>query len=123
MAITTITLTDALVGTIVSPAADGYITHLEKTKTQWPPHQIEGWVVLPYPDGVWKTGRFVLRQGDGRRIMSFQNQSAFGGVLLATPTRFLGDLTLECLPAGEEWRIDFSDTPISARSFITTEVA
>jgi hypothetical protein len=116
MAITTITLTDRLVGTIVSPAADGYITHLEKTRTQWPPVQVENWVALPYPHGVWKTGRFVLRQGDGRRIYSFQNQSAFDGVLLATPTRFLGDLALECLPLGEEWRIDFSDTPTRARS-------
>jgi hypothetical protein len=116
MAITTVTLTDALIGTIVSPGPDQFITRLEKTRTQWPPVQVENWVALPYPDGVWKTGRLVLRQGDGRRIMSFHNQTAFGAVLLATPTRFLGDLTLECLPAGEEWRIDFSDTPVTARS-------
>lgn len=115
MATTTITLTGALVGTMVSPAADQWITRLEKTKSQWPAYQVESWVVPPYPHGVWRAGRFVLRQGDGQRIISFQSQST-SGVLLVTPTRFLGDLMLECLPAGEEWRIDFSDTPISAQS-------
>jgi hypothetical protein len=116
MAIISITLNDALVGTIVSPAADGYITHLEKTRTQQPPHQIEDWVVPPYPHGLWKTGRFVLRQGDGRRIYSFNSQQHAGVLLIGASIRFLGDLTLECLAAGEEWRIDFSDTPVTARA-------
>jgi hypothetical protein len=75
MAITTITLTDALIGTIVSPGPDQFITRLEKTRTQWPPVQVENWFAFPYPYGVWKAGRFVLRQGDGRRIYSFQNQA------------------------------------------------
>ena len=111
MATISITLNDTMVGTIVSPAPDQYITYLKKT--HWTPYQadIENWFVPPYPHGIWRSGRFVLRQGDGRRIFSFGKETS--GVLLVTPTRFLGNLVLECLPAGEEWRIDFSDTPAS----------
>jgi hypothetical protein len=114
MATTPITLTGALVGTIISPGPDQYITRLEKTKSQWPAYQVEEWIVPPYPHGLWKAGRFVLRQGNGQRIISFASQS--NSVFLRTPTRFLGDLTLECLPRGEEWRLDISDTPVTARS-------
>ena len=55
----------------------------------------------------------MLRQGNGQRIISFDPSKETSGVLLSTPTLVVGDLLLECLPAGEEWRIDFSDTPIS----------
>jgi hypothetical protein len=112
MATISIQLTGALVGTIISPGPNQWITRLEKTRVQTPAYQNESWIALPYPDGHWRAGRFVLRQGNGQRIISFASQST-SGVLLVTPTRFLGDLLLECLPAGEEWRIDFSDTPVT----------
>jgi hypothetical protein len=115
MATTTVTLNDTMIGMIVSPGPDQFVTRLEKTRTQWPPVQNESWFVPPYPHGVWTAGRFVLRQGDGRRIYSFNSQTQ-AGVLIRSSIRFVGDLTLECLALGEEWRIDFSDTPISAQS-------
>jgi hypothetical protein len=115
MAVTSITLTDALVGTIISPAADGYITHLEKTQDQQPPFQVENWNVLPYPHGWWQAGRFVLRDrgGAGRRLYNFASQSVTEVILRSASIRFHGDLVLECLPAGEQWRLDISDVAVA----------
>jgi hypothetical protein len=107
----TITLTDALIGTVISPGPDQFITRLEKTRNQWPAFQVENWDVLPYPHGTWRAGRFLLREGNGRRLYNFASQSNGEVILLGASIRFTGDLTLECLPAGEEWRIDFSDVP------------
>jgi hypothetical protein len=115
MATTTITLTDALIGTIVSPGPDQFITRLEKTQNQWPPFQIEDWAVTPYPYGTWRAGRFVLREGNGRRLFNF-NQNNAPVILLSASIRFVGDLLLECLPLGEVWRLDISDVPTAARS-------
>ena len=63
-----------------------------------------------------RPGASCLRQGDGRRIYSFNSQTQ-AGVLIRSSIRFVGDLTLECLALGEKnGCIDFSDTPISAQS-------
>jgi hypothetical protein len=64
MATISIQLNDTMVGTIISPAADGYITYLKKTLSTPYHYQvgIESWFPLPRPHGVWKTGRLVLRR-------------------------------------------------------------
>jgi hypothetical protein len=103
-----------MVGTIISPAADQYITYLKKISSTPYQIEIEDWFPFPRPHGIWKTGRLVLRQGDGRRIISFSGVHTTDVYLLA-PTRFLGDLMLECLPARDEWRIDFDDTAVRSR--------
>lgn len=115
MATVSITLNDTMVGTIVSPGPDQYIARLEKTSTTPYVLATENWFALPRPHGIWRAGRLVLRQGDGQRIISFSGIHTTD-VRLLTPTRFLGNLVLECLPLGETWRIDFSDTAVSAQS-------
>jgi len=118
MAITTVVVNDALVGTIIGPP-DGYITRIVMTKGQEPAWQQENFIATPFPDGRWLNGRFVLRDqgGAGRRVISFATQY---GVLFADRTlmtsgqsfRFSGGLLLECLPVGQEWEVDFSDVPV-----------
>lgn len=119
MAVTSIILTDALVGTIVSPGPDQFVTRLEKTRSQWPPYQVENWFSFPLPYGTWRAGRFALRDrgGAGARLINVSSQVGCltGANALMTngqSFQFRGDLVLECLPAGEEWQIDFSDVPV-----------
>jgi hypothetical protein len=114
--ITTITLDDSKIGTVVSPAPDGYLNRLEKTQGQWPAFQVEDWSDFPYPFGTWRAGRFVLREGNGRRLYNFASQINAPVILVGANIQFRGDLTLECLPRGEIWRLDISDVPTAARS-------
>jgi hypothetical protein len=59
----------------------------------------------------------VLSDGSARRIYNFPSQTSGAVILIGASVRFVGDLWLECLPAGEEWRIDISDVPATvARS-------
>lgn len=121
MAITTVTITDALIGTIVSPGPDQFITRLVMTQSQWPTWQQEHHLALPYPHGRWTGGRFVLRDlgGAGQRVFNFATQHGVfvGSRILMNDASigFRGDLLLECLPRGQEWEVDFSDVPVSVQ--------
>ena len=121
MTITTIVLNDTMIGSIISPGPDQFVTRLTMTKAQWPAWQQECWLPLPPPHGLWASGRFVLRDraGSGVRMVSVctQHGGVFqGGNTLMTAGQsfqFNGDLTLECLARGQEWEIDFSDVPVT----------
>jgi hypothetical protein len=123
MAITSITLDATMVGTIISPAPDGYVTRLMLTRSQQPPYQTENWIDLPYPRGRWTSGRFVLTDqgGSGQRVFNFSTQTGAlvaGHVVMSGGQAFQyrGDLLLECCPASQAWEIQISDIPIVARA-------
>ena len=121
MAATKITLNDTLVGQIVSPFPDGFITRMVLMQSQTPAWQPECWIDLPYPHGTWRSGRFILRDlsGAGKRLINVSTQvGCFSGghVLMAAGQafQFRGDLILECLPRNQVWEIEFSDVPVYA---------
>lgn len=120
MAITTIQITDALIGTVVSPFPDGFVTKMTMTKSQQPAYQIEHHFALPLPYGTWRAGRFVLRDqgGAGRRVInvSTQHGALVSGHTLMTDGQafaYSGDLVLEALPKGQEWELSISDVPVA----------
>lgn len=122
MAITEITLTDAMVGTIVSPGPDQFIVKLVLVRAQQPAFQVECWSDLPYPFGTWRSGRFILRDrgGVGHRLINLSTQTGAlvaGHVLMASGQQFAysGDLILECIPRGQEWTLEISDVPVSVQ--------
>lgn len=112
MAISKITITDAMAGTVISPFADGHIARLELVRTQWPVQQPEAY--LPYPFLRWTGGRFVLK--DARGVMfNFATESALFAsrvVINGTSYAYHGDLYLECALRGQEWLMEISDTPV-----------
>ena len=110
--ITTIQITDANAGTVISLFPDGFITKMTMTKSQQPAYQIEHHLPLPYPAGRWTGGRFVLRDrgGAGRRLINVSTQHGAltsGPILMAAGQQFAysGDLILEAIPKGQEWEI------------------
>ena len=119
--VTTITLTDSMVGTVISPAADGFITKMTMTQAQWPAWQQENHFAFPLPRGRWTSGRLVLTDlgGVGRRVFNFATQHGvfFGSRVLMNggSIGFRGDLFLEAIPKGQEWEVDFSDVPVRSQ--------
>lgn len=119
MATTTITLTGANVGTVVSPFPDGFVVKMVLTKSQSPAWQQENHFAFPYPHGQWRTGRFVIRDGAGHRLVNLSTQTGAltsGHALMTAGQQFAysGDLVLEALPKGQEWEISLSDVPVHA---------
>lgn len=111
--ITTITITDAMAGTIISPFPDGHIARLELVRTQWPVQQPEAY--LPYPFLRWTGGRFHLKDDRGV-VFSFATESALFAsrvVINGTSYAYHGDLYLECALRGQEWLMEISDIPIT----------
>jgi hypothetical protein len=118
--ITTVIIDATMVGQVISPRPDQFITRMVMTESQQPPLQVENWVDLPPPHGRWTSGRVVLTDlgGAGRRLLNFATQYGvfFGSTVLMTGGqnfRFRGDLVLECLPQNQVWEIDFSDVPVA----------
>ena len=121
MTTTTVILNNSMVGTIVSPGPDQFVTKLTMTKSQWPPFQVESHLPFPLPFGKWTSGRFVLRDGGGagRRLINISTQTGAltsGDVLMAAGQAFAfrGDLVLECCSRGQVWEVDFSDTAVTS---------
>jgi hypothetical protein len=121
MAITKATITDTMIGTVVSPFPDGWVTRMAMTQAQSPAWQTENHFAFPLPFGTWRSGRFVLRDlgGAGMRVINVSTQcgALTGGYAILTngqSFRYRGDLLLECLPQNQEWEIDFSDVPVVA---------
>ena len=107
--ISEIIIDDGMIGAIVSPAPDQFLTTLQTLTPQNPAQQMENFIAIPYPHGRWSAGRFVLR-GANRALFSFS--TLHGGVcgvgdgvaqrilLLGASIAYRGDLVLECLPRG-----------------------
>jgi hypothetical protein len=116
MAVTTIELTNALIGTIVG-AADGFITRFEMTAGPQPAWQPDGWFEWPSPHGSFaRGGRLVLRDGDGkgRRVLSFNPSTENSAFVTNASLGYSGGLMLESCPAGASFRLDVSDVATAA---------
>lgn len=123
MTTTTVTIDATMIGTIISPGPDQFVTRLMLTRPQQPAWQQEHHFPLPYPRGRWTSGRFVLTDlgGSGQRVFNFSTQTGAlvaGHVVMSGGQAFQyrGDLLLECCPASQAWEIQISDIPIVARA-------
>lgn len=111
--ITTITITDAMAGAVISPFPNGHIARLELVRSQWPVRQQENY--LGYPYRRWLSGRFCLKDATGT-LFNFATESALFAsrvVINGTSYAFRGDLYLECALRGQEWLMEISDVPIT----------
>ena len=112
MAISKITITDAMAGAVISPFPDGHIARLELVRTQWPVQQPEAY--LPYPFCRWVSGRFHLKDDRGT-LFNFATESALFAsrvVINGTSYAYRGDLFLECALRGQEWLMEISGVPV-----------